>query len=157
MKVSSFRRAVAVGLLLATCTPLVSQPAAGQANDTAEHVRIVSAHRTGPGRNLLLVTLRVDPGFHINANPASADYLIPTSITFDGSVPEDVSYPPASRLKAGFADEPLDVYEGDIVIAVRFPAGALDRTHGLRFTVTAQACTEKICLPPADLAKSIRD
>lgn len=150
-EVFGIRRTVALGLMLATCAASVSQPAAGQANDTAEHVHIVGAHRIGPGRNLLLVTLGVDPGYHINANPASSDYLIPTSMTFDGPAPEHVSYPPASRLKAGFADEPLDVYEGDIVIAARFPAGALDRTNGLRFTVIAQACTNEICLPPAEI------
>lgn len=117
---------------------------------TAEHVRVTAVRRLARS-DTLLITLRVDPGYHINANPASSDYLIPTSVVFDGFVPEQVSYPPPSQLKAGFADEPLDVYQGDVVIAVRFPVGAFDRTLGLSFTLTAQACTDEICLPPAEI------
>ena len=152
----SIRRAVALGLLLPTCTALVSQPAAGQANGTAEHVRIVSAHRTGPGRNLLLVTLRVDPGYHINANPASSEFLIPTTVVFSGAEPQRIAYPPAVRFKPDFTDDPIDVYEGTVIIAATYPPGPLDRAPVLEITVTAQACTTEICLAPADLAISVR-
>jgi hypothetical protein len=40
--------------------------------------------------DMLLITLRIDPGFHINANPASAEYLIPTNVAFAGIEPERV-------------------------------------------------------------------
>jgi hypothetical protein len=114
---------------------------------TEDHVH-VTARRAG---DALLITLRIDPGYHINANPASDDYLIPTSVAFAGLVPERIVYPPATPFKPAFADEPINIYEGTVVVAASFPSGALDRAHDLGFTVTGQACTKLICLPPRDI------
>jgi len=100
---------------------------------------------------MLLITLRVDPGYHINANPATSDNLIPTSVNFSGAAPEQIAYPPPSRFKTRFADDVLDVYEGTVLITATFPVGAFDRMHGLSLTVTAQACTEEVCLLPDDI------
>jgi hypothetical protein len=113
---------------------------------TGDHVH-VNARRAG---DALLITMHIDSGYHINANPASEEYLIPTSIAFDGVAPERIVYPPATRFKPAFADEPIDVYEGSVVVTATFPAGA--GAHDLGFTVTAQACTKEICLPPRDIA-----
>jgi hypothetical protein len=146
-----------LGLLLACAEVAVSQlhasPPAGSSpklEGTAEHVRVMQVRRLGRS-DTLLITLRIDPSYHVNANPASSDYLIPTSVAFDGISPDRVAYPQATPLKAGFADAPIEAYEGDIAIAASFPAGSLDRISGLGITVTAQACTEEICLPPADI------
>ena len=114
---------------------------------TEDHVH-VTARRAG---DAFLITLRVDPGYHINANPASDDYLIPTTVAFAGSVPERIVYPPATLFKPAFADAPINIYEGTVVVTATFAPGALDRTHELGFTVTAQACTKEICLPPNDI------
>ncbi len=77
---------------------------------------------------MLLITLRVDPGYHINANPATSDNLIPTSVAFSGAAPEQIAYPPPSRFKTRFADDELDVYEGTVVITATFSAGGA-RSH----------------------------
>lgn len=109
----------------------------------------VSARRAGDS---ILGLLRVDPGYHVNANPASNEYLIPTSIAFEDIAPERVAYPPALRFKPAFSDEPIDVYEGAVVIRAIFLPGTLDRVPAIGFTVTVQACTEQICLPPDDIS-----
>lgn len=114
---------------------------------TEDHVH-VNARRAG---DALLITLHIDPGYHINANPASEEYLIPTSIAFEGVAPERIAYPPATHFRPAFADEPIDVYESTVVVAATFLPGVLDRTLDLGFTVTAQACTKEICLPPHDI------
>ena len=114
---------------------------------TQDHVH-VTVRRAG---DAFLITLRTDPGYQINANPASDDYLIPTTVVFAGSVPERIVYPPATPFKPAFADAPINVYEGTVVVTATFAPGALDRTHELGFTVTAQACTKEICLPPDDI------
>ncbi len=119
---------------------------------TADHVRIATVDRAEVDENKIVVTLEIDPGFHINANPASSDYLIPTTLNMTGQTPLRVIYPKPVRFKPKFADEALDVYEGTIRITAEFPQGALARTRYLFGTVTAQACTDVICLPPADLA-----
>lgn len=115
---------------------------------TEDHVH-VTTHRAG---DAILVTLRIDAGYHVNANPASNEYLIPTSIAFDGVIPERIAYPPGTPFNPAFAVEPIDVYEDTVTIAATFPPGTLDQAHDLRFTLTAQACTTQICLPPDDIS-----
>lgn len=131
-------------------------PALGQGGyhlgGTADHVRIATVDRAGVDENKINVTVEIDPGFHINANPASSDYLIPTTLNMTDQAPLRVIYPEPVRYKPKFADEALDVYEGTIRITAEFPQGAVARTRHLFGTVTAQACTDVICLPPADLA-----
>jgi hypothetical protein len=118
---------------------------------TADHVYVVSADRASSDRDTLLIKLRIDPGYHINANAASADYLIPTSVSFAGIKPERVAYPSPVFFEPRFGDEPIEVYEGTMVIAATIAKGALDQASAIEVTVTAQACTDQICLPPAQL------
>jgi len=118
---------------------------------TADHVHVVGVRRPSGRSDLLLITSRIDPGYHINANPPSFDNLIPTSVAFVGVMPNRIAYPPPIRFKPRFTDDTLDVYEGTVVITATFSPGALDQTHGLSFTATAQACTAEICLPPDEI------
>jgi hypothetical protein len=88
------------------------------------------ANRSGD-EDELAVTLRIDEGFHINANPASLPYLIPTSLAFEGIAPSRIAYPAASRFKPSFTDEPLDVYQGTTVITAFLPKDALGESPRL--------------------------
>jgi hypothetical protein len=115
---------------------------------TEDHVHVTARRAV----DALLITLRIDPGYHINANPASDDYLIATSVAFAGPVAERIVYPPGISFKPAFAGDPINVYDGTVVVTATFAPGALDRTHELGFTVTAQACTKNICLPPDEIA-----
>lgn len=119
--------------------------------DTADHVHVIGVSRCDTEEDTLLIKLRIDAGYHINANPASFDYLVPTSVTFVGENPVRIEYPPPVFFKPRFADEAIAVYEGSVAIAATFGEGALDRNRALRVTITAQACTDQTCLPPADL------
>jgi hypothetical protein len=58
------------------------------------------------------------------------------------------------RFTAKFAPEGLDVYEGSVAVIAKFPKGSL-QGQAIQGTVTAQACTSQICLPPSDLPVSI--
>jgi uncharacterized protein len=118
--------------------------------DSADHVRIASLQRDGD-KDQVTVTVTIDPGFHINANPASFDYLISTKLDITNQPPLRVAYPPPVSFKPKFSDEPLAVYEGTARIVAAFPQGVLNRTPYLFGTLTVQACTIDICLPPADL------
>jgi uncharacterized protein YyaL (SSP411 family) len=130
---------------------------AGQfrAQGSADHVRVSAKTRRGPDSTTVTVTLTIDAGYHVNANPASLDYLIPTTVHFAGLVPERVDYPQPVTFKPDFADEALDVYEGTPTIVAVFPHGAFDGMTAIRATVTAQACNDRICLPPSDLPLSV--
>jgi hypothetical protein len=76
-----------------------------------------------------VITLKVDDGYHINANSASFDDLIPISLVFDRSMPAIVDYPKAGRFKSVFAPDGLDVYEGSATLIAAFPkAASRDKT-----------------------------
>ena len=119
--------------------------------DTGAHVHIVGVQRDDREPDRVVVTVEIDRGFHINANPASYDYLIPTTLNITNQTPTRVIYPSPRRFKPKFVEDALNVYEGTIQIIAEFPTGLLSRNPYLFGTVTAQACTEDICLPPADL------
>src|SRR5258708_13515471 len=93
--------------------------------DSSDFVHLVDTKRRGGEEDELAVTLHIDDGFHINANPASLPYLIPTSLAFEGITPLRIAYPVAARFKPNFTNEPLDVYEGTIVITACLPTDAL--------------------------------
>jgi hypothetical protein len=102
------------------------------------------------------VTLSISPGYHVNANPATFDYLIATELTADKS--EGLSfgkpiYPAAATKKFQFAEEPLKVYEGDVQIKlpVTAAAGAAKGSRTLALHLRVQACDEEKCFPPATL------
>jgi len=118
---------------------------------TADHLRVSAAAMSIPDGEEILVTIKVDNKFHINANPASFDCLVPTSVEFKGVKPAKVEYPKPIRFTAEFAPEGLDVYEGSVAVVAKFPKGSLQGIKSVQGAVTAQACTNRICLPPSTL------
>ena len=117
--------------------------------DTADFVAASAAVQSTPEGDVVTVTLRIDPGYHLQANPPSMDYLIPTTVAFDNVTPSDIRYPAPVQFRAEFADETLDVYDGITDVVAVFPRGTLEKS--LRGRVTAQACDDRICLPPAEI------
>ena len=117
---------------------------------TADHVRITGIEAVDGDDDTVTVTVVIDPGYHINANPASLDYLIPTTLSVTNRTPLHIVYPPSVRFKPKFTDQVIDVYEGTVQITAEFSRGSQDG-HRLFGTLTAQACNEDICLPPDDL------
>jgi uncharacterized protein YyaL (SSP411 family) len=122
-----------------------------QIPNTADHVRITDVQNISGEHDELLITLNVDKGYHVNANPASLAYLIPTRLTFDDHSPTEVVYPRPVRFKPEFADKALDVYENKVSILARFPKKTFEESSSIRGKVTVQACDDQTCLPPADL------
>lgn len=78
-------------------------------------------------------------GWHINANPASMKFLIPTQV--DGDV-RALSYPPGESFKFEFADDAIDVYSG--LTKIRGEVASTAQTLELEY----QACDDRRCLPP---------
>jgi hypothetical protein len=118
--------------------------------NSADHVHIAGIAYVGGDAGEAVVTVVIDPGFHINANPASQSYLIPTTLNLANEAPLDVIYPRPQSFKPKFAEHPIDVYHGRIQIIAELPASSGQVPH-LSGTLTVQACTDTICLPPADL------
>jgi hypothetical protein len=55
------------------------------------------------------------------------------------------------RIRPKFAPDGLDVYEGVTKIVALFPKGALKEAASIRGTLTVQACSNEVCLPPATI------
>jgi uncharacterized protein YyaL (SSP411 family) len=123
--------------------------------ETADHVRAAAVSKNTANDDEIEVTLSIDDGYHINANPPSLDYLIPTSLAFDALKPSAIDYPKPVRFRPAFAPDGLDVYEGAARLVARFPKGSLANRTAICGTVTAQACNKEICLPPSKLPVSL--
>lgn len=104
--------------------------------------------------------LSIAPGYHINANPATFSYLIPTAVNpgkADGIVAGKAAYPVAQKKKFQFADEPLAVYEGEVQIklSLRVEANANKGVRSLPIDVRVQACDSEKCYAPDTLKATI--
>ena len=106
------------------------------------------------GSGSLDVPIRIDEGYHINANPATFPYLIATEVMAEKVEGLDVGkpiYPPAVKRKFQFAPEaPLAVYEGNVNVSLPLTAHSTG-TKSLPISVRVQACDQEKCFPPATL------
>ncbi len=118
----------------------------GALRTSADFVRVAS--RVDAAGTRVVITLHVAEGYHVNANPASEDFLIPTQVHFAGTTPVRVVYPPARRFQPSFMDTALAVYEGEVSISADFDSGAAALAAGAA-AVTVQACSDTVCYPPS--------
>jgi thiol:disulfide interchange protein DsbD len=157
--------ALALPFLTACAKPATNQgPATSQTSqpEVRSSADVVSFGGTGTaisgGNNgEALVMLNIEPGYHVNANPATYPYLIATEVTADKVEGIDVGkaiYPPAKKQKFQFADEALAVYEGQV--EVRLPIKVASKgSRSLPLNVRVQACDHEKCFPPATLNTSV--
>lgn len=119
--------------------------AAPKLPDSAEHV-----HTQGrwEAAGEVVVTIEVDPGYHINANPASDQDLVPTTLSVEGADGATVEYPAGQKFKAPFASQDISVYTGHIELRERVPARSVAprRAH-----LRVQVCNDRYCLAPATI------
>ncbi len=153
---------LACSLLAAIAPPLAPRAAAqidgGAATPPPEslvHVRAfpLTIAAGTPARAKLELTIAA--GWHINANPPSPDYMIPTRVTVVpgfGLTPQPPAYPAPQKLKLGFDPNPLSVYTQQATIEVPL-AGTqpVNGAHALRGKLTYQACNDQVCTPPVTI------
>ena len=92
------------------------------------------------------VVLEIAAGWHVNANPASLEFLIPTRVRLvEGGPSARVVYPAGTAYHPRFSLEPLSVYKGSVRIEVQDQAPI---AAGTSVDLTFQACDDRSCLPP---------
>ena len=140
----------------------VSSPSPTAITSSADVVKVSTADVSIPqgGSADATVTLSVSPGFHINANPATFTYQIPTEVTVGkiaGLVAGKAAYPAAVKRKFQFEQQPLAVYEGDAQVKIKLQteATASRGAQTVPVTVRVQACDNEKCFPPATLSATI--
>jgi len=123
--------------------PHRTHPQAFRLPRSGDHVHARLLPAPGQVRDGAVVQLRIDPGWHVNANPASLPFLIPTTVeAAAGAALPGVVYPPGQPFHPDFAREPLHVYAGTLEIPL--PAGTGEQPLALH----VQACDTQRCLPP---------
>jgi len=125
------------------------------------HLTVGSPAKISGARNAAVQTkipVTVDAGFHVNSNPAAAEYLIPLSVTWTATGALEagkVTYPKATKEKVG--DDTLTVYTGSFDLIANFkvsasaPAGPGVAAGKLRY----QACNSTTCFPPKNVEISV--
>ncbi|MCX7985055.1 MAG: thioredoxin family protein [Bacteroidetes bacterium] len=113
--------------------------------------------RVRPGdsfRGALIVTIA--EGWHINSSSPTLDYLVPTSFTVrprEGYIVSDITYPRGDTATLEFAEQPLSLYKGTIVIF--FTLSTSTRIHPgidtIRGSLEVQACNNSVCAAPATI------
>jgi Disulphide bond corrector protein DsbC len=106
------------------------------------------------------VTVTVQNGYHVNANPATDPWLKPTEVVAQGSDGISVGYikyPTALNKKFSFSEKQLAVYEGEFPVKVVLVADkkAVKGPHNLAAKLNVQACDNEVCYAPGTLELSI--
>jgi thiol:disulfide interchange protein DsbD len=143
---------------------LGSSFALAQMGSTASHVELstkLSVDKVARGSNFkAVVKVHIADGWHVNSHTPTHDYLIGTVFSLkpkEGYIITDIRYPRGNRLKFDFAEDSLDVYEGEIAIFVSFKASEklAVGTDTLFGTVQLQACNNQICIAPSSIPVTI--
>ena len=107
-----------------------------------------------------VVTVAVQSGYHVNANPPSDAYLKATELIVqpnDGLTVGFIKYPNAATRKFSFSQKALAVYEGEVPIKVllKAAAAASKGPHQLAAKLNVQACDNQLCYPPGTIDLAI--
>jgi thiol:disulfide interchange protein DsbD len=151
----------AVALFTAACAgqPANETKSATEKIRTSADVVKISASAVelpSGGSAELAIPISIQPGYHVNANPATFDYLIATEVTVDkaeGLTFGKPVYPASEKRKFQFAEQPLAVYEGNLQIKLPIQAApnAAKGKRSLALHLRVQACDEEKCFPPDTL------
>ncbi len=118
--------------------------------ETKAYIKVSVSEPKREGNSLTVTAvLDIAEGWHINANPASLDFLIPTSVDVredSGKAVVKPAYPDAHAMATPLGD--IKVYEGKVSIPVQVTLPG--NTENLRMLVRAQACKGTTCLAPSD-------
>ena len=121
-----------------------------EAMETKAYVKVgVSEPEREGNRLTVTAVLDIAQSWHVNANPASLDFLIPTSVDVredSGKAEAKPVYPDARAMTTPLGE--IKVYEGRVSIPVKVTLP--DGTENLRLLVRAQACKDAACLAPSD-------
>ena len=103
------------------------------------------------------VQVKIAKGWHINANPAGQENLIPTSITVAEDSPIEISqvqYPKGKSVVFEFSPEAVNVYEGTFTIPLKIkqkPNTVIKKAVPIILKLDYQPCNETECSFPQTL------
>lgn len=132
---------------------------AGAWAQTAQILTVQEPQKVVVGRQdevRIPVRASLRPGYHVNSDRPSENYLIPLRLTWDagaGLEAVEVIYPRAKLEKFEFTEKPISVLDGEFEIVTRFrrTPGAMPGPAFLTGKLRYQACNDRMCFPPKTL------
>ncbi len=119
-------------------------------SDSVVKAKAVADKIGADGQQVVTLTLKIDDGWHLYANPVPEDFPgIPVAVTVDGKTkPKDVKveYPTGTLVKDPLAGDHR-VYEKEAKIKVTVKREAGD-AGPLDFSIKVQSCSKQTCLVP---------
>ena len=136
-------------LLLATALP--SWPQLNTNLATAQPVAPIAIKRGAQAK--AAVHVRLSPGYHMNSNKPTDEYLIPLRLTWTpppGLEVVKTDYPDGKLEKYSFSEKMLSVMTGDFDLITEFkaPASATVGSQTVNGKLRYQACDNRACYPP---------
>ena len=136
-------------LLPLLCLPFLQAQSSGYL--TVGQTSTVSGKRNASVEARIPVS--VQPGFHVNGDKPSEEYLIPLKLTWTATgalQPGAIIYPKATQEKYEFAEKPLLVLTGnfDIVASFKVAGNASAGPGSAAGKLTYQACNNRACFQP---------
>lgn len=154
-------RVIAAAFALAlAATGLSPTLAAGRLATSASKVDVSAEFRpaTDNGEPRIRVRLDMAEGWHVNAHPASLDFLVATTIEARAggeTLALDIAWPEGHDSDIRLGGTRIQVYSDNTVIPVQLARTAAARIRAagqLTLNVRVQACSDRgICLPPSTL------
>ena len=146
-------------VLSAAVTPSLGQMRRAE-KGSLEVVADRTAYEAGTEARLAAV-MAIESDWHTNSHQPTYDYLIGTDVRIElpkGWSAAEIDYPEGEMKKFGFAEDPLSVYEDEVVMIGRLtvPADATDGNWPVEVSLTYQACDDRSCLPPVTTTKTIQ-
>ena len=113
-----------------------------------------------PGGELdVVVSVTIQDGWHIYANPTGVPELKPTTLELDpdserSATLVNLTYPAGeAKVLGSIGTEKVPLYEGKVQITarLRLAADAKPGSVQLKLQLSYQACNDRLCLAPASL------
>ncbi len=144
-----------VVLVLFFSAALVAQPASTARQVTAE-IKFAADKIPAGSTARFAVVMHINKGWHVNSHQPTYQDFIGTSFELQQQaniILADVQYPKGNLVSLAFAEKPLDVYEGTVILfaAIKVSEKANPGTDTLRGLLTAQACNDRYCLAPSTI------
>ncbi len=125
-------------------------------NKVSVHAKILQEQST-PIRKVIKITLNIEDGWHLNSNPASLNFLIPTVADIQTEQPSEleITYPEGEKLKTALGH--INVYAGKVEITAAVKADKPIDVTKMRLLLQVQTCRGDICYPPSQIALRLKD
>ncbi len=143
--------ALSAALALLSAAPAFAAPLK---SDSVVKATAVAAKLDADGKQTVTLTLAIDPGWHLYANPVGNEDLasVQTNVKVKGAAELQnvkVDYPAGKKVKDATLGDYM-VYEDKAVITVNVTRAKGDDSP-LELTVKVQACSDNKCLLPAEV------